>query len=355
MSADNGRAEGAGPEENGQEQGEGERIYPAVKAMPELFEYYMIGIRSLWDTLKVPAADQSTENYKRILALFAECGNPSRNWDKLWRSAYEIEQRMVPYLSFDQLVAQSAKRLKQAEKLALPGLDAHAARLAEAKALDPTLREAAMQAEYREFLGELHIAYGKRRLDRMMRKNSAKVIMKFAFILVGLIILCFCMPAILGFFGDRFPWFSGINLVSSAHVRALALVISFGLLGAFFSRLGAFNASFAKLDYDDIVDGFQLAYLGIRLWVGAIGSIIIFYAIFGGLLGGELFPNIACVGDAKTCTIGEWFQDRVWTSLPNADYAKLVIWSFIGGFSERLIPDFLTRTEAQANAAKGAS
>jgi hypothetical protein len=34
--------------------------------------------------------------------------------------------------------------------------------------------------------------------------------------------------------------------------------------------------------------------------------------------------------------------------LPSKDWALLVIWSVIAGFSEKLVPDSLSRVEAQA-------
>ena len=56
------------------------------------------------------------------------------------------------------------------------------------------------------------------------------------------------------------------------------------------------------------------------------------------LLQGGVFPSLKGVADAAGNT----------PPIPGAEFAKLMIWSFRAGFSEKLMLNLLARTEAQA-------
>ena len=71
--------------------------------------------------------------------------------------------------------------------------------------------------------------------------------------------------------------------------------------------------------------------------VGAIGALVLFFAIFGDLIGGKLFPDVAGLLSAD-----KWISDNL---------AKLIVWSFLAGFSETPGAHFLARAEATAAAA----
>ena len=69
-----------------------------------------------------------------------------------------------------------------------------------------------------------------------------------------------------------------------------------------------------------------------------------------GLLGGELFPHFSSTDDAfETMSL---FLTKV-KPLTNLDTGKVLIWSFVAGFSEKLIPNVLDRLANEAAALRG--
>lgn len=94
----------------------------------------------------------------------------------------------------------------------------------------------------------------------------------------------------------------------------------------------------------------------IRILMGGFSAVIFTCLIFGGFLQGDLFPVfMSQVYSPATAATGFWAwlqrfmeialnqRDTVMTG-PNA--AKLVIWSLVAGFSERLLPDSFSRLES---------
>ena len=132
-----------------------------------------------------------------------------------------------------------------------------------------------------------------------------------------------------------------------AHSPPLLPVIALaGALGAFFSmlmRLYNFE-DLPKVLVSDDLDGLPTTHLVIYSLVpavvGAIAATVLYMLFASGLLKSELFPAFACKKGENACNtfamlIGEWSPNQA------TDYAKSIVWGFIGGFAERLVPDAL--------------
>jgi hypothetical protein len=111
------------------------------------------------------------------------------------------------------------------------------------------------------------------------------------------------------------------------------------MIGAYLSRMYAFNGAADTLDYDALRSNFPLWSVFVRIILGVIGAILMYLLIIGGLLGGQLFPSAG--------------MTALWTAtpfnMPSPDFAKLLIWSTIAGFSERFIPDQFTNLTSKAD------
>ncbi len=76
---------------------------------------------------------------------------------------------------------------------------------------------------------------------------------------------------------------------------------------------------------------------------GVIFAIVLYMFFAGALVNGTLFPSIATVTtrDPRGMPFGT-FSQFTGPEL-GVDWAKLIVWSFIAGFAERLIPDMINR------------
>lgn len=130
------------------------------------------------------------------------------------------------------------------------------------------------------------------------------------------------------------------------------VVLLAGALGAFFSalmRLYSLERLPAALVHADLRN---LGKLHLTLYslvppiTGMIGAIVFYYAMASGLIGGDLFPKFDCIKPQSTTQCGSFFPDIFYYAPTTSQgYAKVVIWAFIAGFSERLVPDALGRLE----------
>jgi hypothetical protein len=142
-----------------------------------------------------------------------------------------------------------------------------------------------------------------------------------------------------------------------AHFRISALlpVIIVGAIGGFVSVQQRIQS--APTEGDAIrgvlalYDGWFSVYLSPL--TGAISATVLYLLFAGGLLKGDLFPLIADAGGPEQALDFQSFLSRIEPKDSGA-YAKLLIWGFIAGFAERLVPDTLNRlvgtVEASARA-----
>lgn len=119
----------------------------------------------------------------------------------------------------------------------------------------------------------------------------------------------------------------GLSCLTSVHWLVVAY---FGVVGAFFSRFGEYRKARYTLGWEDLKAGYSSWVIFGRLMIGAFGAILFFFVMGGNLLAGQLFLTT---------------DFKLWDALPNGssrptqDFFRLLVWSTIAGFSERLVPD----------------
>lgn len=79
----------------------------------------------------------------------------------------------------------------------------------------------------------------------------------------------------------------------------------------------------------------------------AMGFAFLLYLVFmGGLLSGGLFPEFPGSADPFRSIGGFVLEVNPGT---NADFAKLLVWSFVAGFSEKFVPNLIAKLEGLAS------
>jgi hypothetical protein len=124
----------------------------------------------------------------------------------------------------------------------------------------------------------------------------------------------------------------------------LPVVIFAGSLGAFFSALiRLYNFSelprvLTERDFSSRTKSYLVVYSFVPGVVGGISATVLYVTFASELITGNLFPSFVC--KAQHCYT---FLDVIQSWSPNdpTDYSKAIVWGFIAGFAERLVPDTL--------------
>jgi hypothetical protein len=136
----------------------------------------------------------------------------------------------------------------------------------------------------------------------------------------------------------------------SKPVPLLPLVMLAGVLGAFFSALMRLvdkaGAALITSTAQQLRGPYLLLYSLIPPVIGAIAAVVLYLVFIGKFVDGPLFPKIGCLPN-QTCTSLLDLMNYYWPVSPE-DYGKALVWSFIAGFSERLVPDVLQGLAAKA-------
>ncbi len=154
--------------------------------------------------------------------------------------------------------------------------------------------------------------------------------------------------AIIVFFFVLFDLFGGYH----SFVSLFPLILLMGAIGAFISLVQRVQSIPSTgdpiLNVLNIKSGrwdFLLAPFS-----GALFALLAYLLFISGFVNGQLFPSI--VDGPKELSPNDphlsfnWYAHWMMPKSPT-DFAKLLIWCFIAGFAERLIPDALNRLVAQ--------
>lgn len=267
-----------------------------------------------------------------------------------WTEAFRLERLLALIEPAETLFGETTRRIKEAIDENVPGANALKSSLDTAKttlAADPAAppsreTELFLRMLLLETLEELHATYLTRFLARPELKTATLRTIRVGLLAFSL----FLAPYVYAFFNRAPPVFALFPLWSA---------LTAGLFGAFFSRLMSLQTNFGGGSLDVIKDAREWTYILSRGFVGICGALIVFFFLRLGLLEGSLVPNIERAGlpIPNPGLVSNPETGGAGLIVPPRDLCLLVVWCFLAGFSERLVPNVLATTEKTLNNAIG--
>jgi hypothetical protein len=296
---------------------------------------HMAGLRASYHRHLVQFPDRRSARIDMLLdPKVVELPENWRNWD----IPNEIEILLVQLKSGPDLEVALDSGFLTAEKIGVPSFAILQKRRETAKD-DPE-----KQALLAKLLRDTHNRYAARRSERAERAVVAKRMTYLGFGLTAVIVGVFLVLGT-GWFAVAVEKMPFTDLVK----YNLIVTTFFGFLGAYLSRLIAFQNTAVTLSVDDLENGYSWHFLMVRLLVGGLSSVILYFVVSGHLIGGELFP---APDDGASGGFGPLWTVHNGAGMPyegpSANFAKLIVWCFIAGFSERFLPDSLSALETKS-------
>ena len=146
-------------------------------------------------------------------------------------------------------------------------------------------------------------------------------------------------------------WLLIAHIANVNDVPILPLVVLMGVLGAFFSALTRLykvdevGAALITPTVGSLGDRYLFMYSFVPPMIGAIAAAVLYLLFISKLVEGSLFPTLACKS-GEDCSTMQGLMHFYFPAEP-ADYGKTMVWAFIAGYSERLVPNLLEAMAAK--------
>lgn len=242
-----------------------------------------------------------------------------------------------------------------------------------------------LAADIRYLLSKFYLYYAMLPMRESLREQlTDKAVKMTILILVIIVILVVISLGGLNYFlsgGGGFDAIFGLTGVFGLTVGSVALA---GIVGGCVSMLQRIQSAPTEGDALFNLAALTNGWRGVSLspLYGAIFASVLFVLFAAGILEGSVFPRIETVGSEKTqpaatatTSATDASSTPTVTPAPNetqrkgvlqikdflketgpkdgVSFALLLIWSFIAGFAERLVPDTLNRLVAKTEAIQG--
>jgi hypothetical protein len=267
--------------------------------------------------------------------------------DTIWNEAYSIERLTVLIEPTENLWAEVKRRLGEATEenvLALARLNG-AADMLGSMALD-SQSPGSLKPEFEDqvrsllldILEETHWDIQRKFFSRPIRKKATRRIVFVGMCAFALLIIPYVLIYVLSA-KQHIDWvedWSGLPLYST---------LTAGLFGALFSRLLYLQQRWDTLTIGGLKDAQEYTSIFLRGCVGMTGAVIVSFFLMSKVVDGALFPDFQKIGLDTIYKVHDPGEFGFHLIFPNKDLALLIVWSFLAGFSERLIPTILQDTE----------
>jgi hypothetical protein len=282
--------------------------------------------------------------------LAAQSPSAEPGWrDRAWCDAYRLDRMLAIIEPPEKLLEEVQRRLDEAMEEKVPTtarlnktFDAIAPYSIDTGQSPPAYKPGG-EARLRAFL----IDVIEETQWHLKKKFTARTIQKAATSKVIIAVICsfvlFISPyaIIVG----KTVIHNGVINIENWVGLPLWTALTAGLFGAFFSRLLFLQAKWNVLSLDELKDAREWVSIVLRGIVGMCGAAVVFFFLHAEVISGGLFPNFKeLVLNDLRINVGNGIPMRL--VFPNTHFALLIVWSFLAGFSERLVPSILQTTEA---------
>ena len=145
-----------------------------------------------------------------------------------------------------------------------------------------------------------------------------------------------------------------MTFINTFFPFGLFIAMVTGLLGATFFMLIQLQGRISEGGLTDARDMWTYRMIFLRCFVGIGAASILYFFFKSGLLDGSLWPDLHEMGFDSVSPKGiKASKTDVTFYVPNQSFALLVVWSFIAGYSQTLVPDLLATTESRSSNRSG--
>jgi hypothetical protein len=273
--------------------------------------------------------------------------------DRIWIEANRLERLLALVEPKDYLWSEVKSRVAEAsdERLGSASRLLAATAAADSSLFDhaqspPALRagaESSLRSLLLDVLEDLHWANQRKYYSRPIRTSATRRIVTCGIIAFLFFVIPYVILHVRDALGVKGP-------VEAWSFLPLYSAVTAGLFGAMFSRLLYLQSNWDALSVGGLKNAREFTSILLRGCVGMTGAVIVFFFLKSNVIGGSLFPTFKDINVEYPASDGQ-----LHLIYPSTSLALLVVWSFLAGFSERLVPSILRDTENTLGKAEAAN
>ena len=311
----------------------------------ELTAQFYVTLEAYFAKVKDLVPPRSQEAFDRVSHLLEQEPKETRNWTR----AYAIEQLLIHLFDDETLASELQARVREAKGSLKPAL----AEFYAGEVVKTTLSEAQRRALLSRLVNDLQWRYTvdevKRGYTKQITLQTGQMFVASMLVFAASVLVTLAYPALLQF-----------------DVRLLVPAVLAGCWGASFSLLSSLRDRLDASDLDALKVMRARWVLASRVLIGAGGASVLYFFFVSGMITGPAFPDLKSEAQqlAASRPHDAWPAPQTGASespvaqpaaaLPAKQpplevFALLVVWCFIAGFSERLIPGLLAKAESKIN------